>query len=44
MIAESEPRVRTASGARFYEIFPKIGYVFGVRTTSSVRDSEISLK
>ena len=36
--------VRTASGARNYEIFPKIGYVFGVRTASGARDCEISLK
>ena len=36
--------VRTASGARDYEIFPKIGYVFGDRTASGAQDCGISLK
>ena len=36
--------VRTASGARDYEIFPKIGYVFGVRPASGAWDCGISLK
>ena len=36
--------VQTTSGAWDYEIFPKIGNVFGDRTASGARNCEISLK